>query len=192
MASSASTGTSSADLIERARQGDQQAWQVLFEDCYPKIIRVIRRRMSRPLRSLYDSTDIANEVMKSLAVKFNHLDFESIGGLRAYLIQAAESKLVDGYRYGHAMKRDINRLQASHPGDDLGQFEAIDRGPTPSQVAVATEREEDLLRDRDGDQRSVLELKIRGFSNGEIAETTGWHVRKIERFLERLRGTCRL
>ena len=61
-----SSATTSSDLIERARNGDQQAWQVLFDDCYPKIRRVIRRRMSRPLRSLYDSTDIANEVMKSL------------------------------------------------------------------------------------------------------------------------------
>ena len=192
MSSLASSETTSSDLIERARNGDQQAWQILFDDCYPKIIRVIRRRMSRPLRSLYDSTDIANEVMKSLAAKFNRLDVDSIAGLRAYLIRAAESKVVDGYRHGHAMKRDLARTQASHPGDNLGQLQVLDRGPTPSQVAVATEREESLRDQRDEDQCSVVSMKIQGFSNNEVSESTGWHIRKVERFLERLKGTCRL
>lgn len=184
--------SSDADLIERARAGDQQAWQILFDECYPKILRVIRRRISRPLRALYDSTDIANEVMKSLAAKFDQFDFASIEGLRAYLIVAAERKVVDGYRHGHAMKRDVSRTQAAYPGDDLGQFEAIDHGPTASQVAVATESAEHLLKDQSGEQRSIIELKLKGFTNHEVAQTTGWNIRKIERFLERLRGTIRL
>lgn len=192
MSSPTSSETNSADLIERARRGDQQAWQDLFDDCYPKIIRVVRRRMSRPLRSLYDSTDIANEVMKSLAAKFDRLDVDSIRGLRAYLIRAAESKVADGYRHGHAMKRDIARTQASYPGDDIGQLEVLDRGPTASQIAVATEREENLLKDQEGERRSVVAMKIEGFSNTEVSQSTGWHIRKVERFLERLKGTCRL
>src|SRR5262249_38912242 len=96
-------------LLYRARSGDQDAWQVLFDACYPKIVCVVRKRLSRPMRNLYDSTDIANEVMKSLAAKFNHFDFSSIDGLRAFLIRAAEQKVVDGYRRGHAQKRDIGR-----------------------------------------------------------------------------------
>ncbi len=190
--SSPSEAYTSVDWIERARQGDQQAWQVLFDECYPKIVRVIRRRMSRPLRSLYDSTDIANEVMKSLAAKFDQIDFTSIDGLRAYLIRAAEMKLVDGYRHGHAMKRDISRTQAAFPGDDLGQFEIADHGPTASQVAVASESEESLLRVEGNDERAIIELKMQGFTNNEVSKATGWHLRKVERFLERLRGTFRL
>jgi len=184
--------TSSKDLIERAREGDQQAWQILFDECYPKVVRVIGRRMSRQLRVLYDSTDIANEVMKSLAMKFDQFDFSSINGLRRFLIKAAEQKVVDGYRHGHAMKRDIARTQGAFSGDDLVGFEVADAGPTASQVAVASEREESLLRDQSGLQRSVIELKMRGFSNTEVSEATGWHLRKVERFLKRLQGICRL
>ena len=132
--------------------------------------------------------------MKSLAIKFQgeSVDFTSINGLRAYLIRAAERKVVDGYRYGHAMKRDISRAQAAYPGDDLGQFEAIDHGPTASQVAVAAEREQDLLAAQTGDERSIIEQKMLGCSNREVSKTTGWNIRKVERFLERLKGTCRL
>ena len=182
----------SKSLIERAREGDQAAWQELFDDCYPKIVRVIRRRISRPLRNLYDSTDIANEVMKSLAAKFDQVDFSSMTGLRAYLIHAAECKVVDGYRHCHAQKRNILRTQASFRDDDPNRYEVPDSGPTPSQIAVASESEANLLRERNEDERSVIEMKVRGYSNPEVSQATGWHLRKIERFLVKLRGTCRL
>jgi RNA polymerase sigma factor (sigma-70 family) len=181
----------SPTLLDRARMGDQAAWQVLFEDCYPKIVRVVRKRLSRPMRKIYDSTDIANEVMKSLAAKFDHFDFSSVDGLRAFLIRAAEQKVVDGYRRGHAKKRDIDRDRAL-ACDGAGGFEPADSSPTASQVAVATEEVEILLDGRSGVDRMVLELKIQGHSNSEVARATGWHLRKIERFLEKLRGTCRL
>ena len=74
----------------------------------------------------------------------------------------------------------------------MGQLEVADNSPTASQVAVASESEEHLLRDQSTEGRSVVELKIQGFTNQDVAETTGWHLRKVERFLERLRGTCRL
>jgi RNA polymerase sigma factor (sigma-70 family) len=181
----------SANLLERARNGDQEAWQVLFDDCYPKILRVIRRRLSRPMRKIYDSTDIANEVMKSLAANFNHINFSSIGGLRAFLIKAAEQKVVDGYRKGYAQKRDLARDRALGSGGEA-DIDLADSSPTASQLAVASEEEEILLEGQSGPRRTVLELKLQGYSNPEVARATGWNLRKIERFLEKLRGTCRL
>jgi len=143
------------------------------------------------MRKMYDSTDIANEVMKSLAANFNHIDFSSIKGLRAFLIQAAEQKVVDGYRKGYAQKRDLSRDRPL-VGDDATGWEPADSSPTASQVAVASEEEEILLEGQSGQRRTVLELKLQGFSNSEVARATGWHLRKIERFLEKLRGTWRI
>jgi RNA polymerase sigma factor (sigma-70 family) len=179
------------DLIERARLGDQQAWQILFDQCYPKIVRVVRRRLSRPMRKLMDSTDVANEVMKSLAAKFDHIQFSSVDGLRAFLIRAAEQKLIDEYRHEYAQKRDLARNQEMTVGDAAPAWELADGSPTPSQVAVASEEQERLLGEQTGDERQVLELKLQGFSNSEVARVTGWHLRKVERFLEKLRGKFR-
>lgn len=177
-------------LFDRARRGDQQAWQVLFEDCYPKIVRVARKRLSQKMRKHYDSTDIANEVMKSLAAKFDRFDFSSIHGLRAFLVRAAEQKIVDDYRREHALKRDIGRDCPLMTDGTLG-YEPADSSPTASQVAVATEEADILLGGRSGVDRTVLELKLMGHTNSEVASATGWHLRKVERFLEKLRGTCR-
>ena len=63
-------------LLE-AQKGDQSAWETLFRECYPKVRRVVRRKLDRSMRSLYDSTDFASDVMKSLAANLNHLNFPS-------------------------------------------------------------------------------------------------------------------
>jgi DNA-directed RNA polymerase specialized sigma24 family protein len=104
---------------------------------------------------------------------------------------AAKQKMVDEYRHVHAMKRDVNRDRA-FPVGDRETWEPVDSSPTPSQVAVATEEEKILLEGQSGEARTVLELKLRGHSNSEVAQDTGWHIRKIERFLQNLRGTWRL
>ncbi len=179
------------DLLDRARQGDQTAWQVLFDDCYPKIVRVLHRRLSAPMRKIYDSNDIANEVMTSLAAKFHHFNFSSVGGLRAYLINAAEQKLADGYRRAYAQKRDVTRDRSMAGGGGSPDWDPADRSPTASQLAVALEEEKLLLEDRSGEERAVLEMKIQGMSNFEVAQETGWHRRKVERFLLKLRGSWR-
>ena len=182
------------NLLQRARQGDQDAWETLFKECYPKIVRVVRHRLSRPMRKLYDSTDIANEVMKSLAAKFDNFDFSSIDGLRAFLIRAAEQKVVDGYRRGHARKRDEiwERRPAARPRR-RGRLGAADDSPDrqPGRRSPP-EEEESLLEARAASGVTVLELKIQGLSNSEVARETGWHLRKVERFLEKLRGTWRI
>src|SRR3954470_17660799 len=99
-------------LFSRARAGDQAAWEELFRTCYPKVIRVVRRKLDRPMRSLYDSMDFASDVIKSLAANLDRLDFPSLGSLIAFLAQAAEQKVIDEYRRRHTLKRDITRERA--------------------------------------------------------------------------------
>src|SRR6516164_8958331 len=64
--------------LYEAQHGDRSAWETLFRACYPKVRRVVRRKLDRSMRSLYDSTDFASDVMKSLAANFGQLQFPSI------------------------------------------------------------------------------------------------------------------
>lgn len=180
------TDQNPADLIERARAGDQDAWHELFEECYPKILRVVRRRLSQQMRRHIDSTDIANEVINSLAVRFGDFDFDSMGDLRRFVVHAAQQKVVDHYRHVHAQKRDVGRDRAFVAEDGVTPWEPPGSSPTPSQVAVAVEEERQLLDNQSGDAREVLELRIQGYSNGEVAEKVGWSRRTVERFLQKL------
>ncbi len=175
-------------LFSRARAGDQAAWAELFHTCYPKVCRVVRRKLDRPLRSLYDSTDFASDVMKSLAANLDRLDFPSINSLMAFLAQAAEQKVIDEYRRRHTLKRDIKRERSltSEEGTDIQPIVLTSPEPTPSQFAQADEVREQLLAGQDATERAVIEFKQQGYSNSEIAEKTGWNIRKVQRFLKDL------
>jgi RNA polymerase sigma-70 factor (ECF subfamily) len=188
------SSTCDADaLIARARSGDQAAWEALFRTCYPKVIRVVRRKLDHPMRSLYDSTDFVSDVMKSLAANFERLDFPSMGSLIAFLAQAAEQKVIDEYRRRHTLKRDITRERAlaASDGTDVKPMTLVSDDPTASQVVQADEARERLLARQDELERTVIELRHEGYTNVEIAERTGWNIRKVQRFLKDLHDSLR-
>jgi DNA-directed RNA polymerase specialized sigma24 family protein len=63
-------------IFARAQAGDQAAWEELFRLCYPKLVRVVRRKLtSSAMRSLDDSTDFASDAWKSLIAKSGRFDF---------------------------------------------------------------------------------------------------------------------
>jgi RNA polymerase sigma factor (sigma-70 family) len=176
-----------ATTLQEAQRGDQTAWETIFKECYPKVRRVVRRRLTRSMRSLYDSTDFANEAMERLAANLNQLEFPSVNSLIAFLAQVAEQKVIDEYRRQHALKRDVTRgcsLSGMGPEGASVQFPSDE--PTASQLAVANEVNEQLLERHDETERTIISLRRDGHSNADIAEQTGWHVRKVQRFLKDL------
>jgi RNA polymerase sigma factor (sigma-70 family) len=186
--SSAELRVDLAGIMEAAHRGDQSAWEVLFRECYPKVRRVVRRKLSRQMRNLYDSTDFASDVMKSLAANFGHLDFRSIESLFAFLAQVAEQKVIDEYRRRNSLKRKMGRERPIlSGGDDTAPVQLPSDEPTASQVAQANEVEQRLLLSVDEDvERKIIELRRLGYSNSEIAERTDWNIRRVQRFLNKL------
>ena len=58
--------------------------------------------------------------------------------------------------------------------------------PTASQLAQANECHERLLARDDETERVIIELRQQGYTTADIAETTGWNIRKVQRFLKEL------
>jgi RNA polymerase sigma factor (sigma-70 family) len=173
--------------LREAQKGDQTAWEALFKECYPKVRRVVRRRLDRSMRSLYDSTDFANDAMENLAANFDQLEFPSVHSLIAFLAQVAEQKVIDEYRRQHTIKRDITRdRQISGTGADGRSVQLRSDAPTASQLAQANEVHEWLLSRPDETERKIIQLKEEGYSTSDIAECTGWNIRKVQRFLQDL------
>jgi RNA polymerase sigma factor (sigma-70 family) len=176
-----------ARALQDAQKGDQSAWEMLFRECYPKVRRVVRRKLDRSMRSLYDSTDFASDVMKSLAANFDQLSFPSIESLMGFLAHVAEQKVIDEYRRRHTLKRDVSRerrLVADDP--ERGPVQLPSDEPTASQFAQLNELQERLLDRQDETERTIIKLKHEGWSNADIADTTGWNIRKVQRFLKDL------
>src|SRR5271156_623675 len=126
--------------LRDAQQGDESAWKAVFEECYPKVRRVVRRRLDRSMRALYDSTDFANDAMEDLAANFKQLEFPSVNSLIAFLANVAEKKVIDEYRRQHTLKRDVTRERPMFAtGPDGGAVQLPSDSPTASQFAQANE-----------------------------------------------------
>ena len=177
------------ELFARARSGDQAAWDELFRACHPKLIRAIRRRLSTPMRSLYDSSDFASDVWRSLVAKCDRFDFPTLGALISFMAKAAEQKIIDEHRRLHTLKGDIDRhrpIDGASPEGDAGPRLLASHDPTPSAVAVANEGLERLRANRTEPEREIINLRLLNYPNGEIAPRVGWDLRKVQRFLKGL------
>jgi len=173
--------------LREAQKGDQSAWEALFKECYPKVRRVVRRRLNRSMRSLYDSTDFANDAMENLAANLDQLEFPSVDSLIAFLAQVAEQKVIDEYRRQHTRKRDVTRERPIFGnGVDGAPVQLSSDEPSASQLAQANEVHERLMARPDETERAIIELKQQGYSSSDIAEKTGWNIRKVQRFLKDL------
>jgi RNA polymerase sigma factor (sigma-70 family) len=173
--------------LRDAQQGDESAWKAVFEECYPKVRRVVRRRLDRSMRALYDSTDFANDAMEDLAANYKQLEFPSVNSLIAFLANVAEKKVIDEYRRQHTLKRDVTRERPMFAtGPDGGAVQLPSDSPTASQFAQANEVYDRLLERKDETERTIITLRQQGYSNSDIAERTGWNIRRVQRFLEDL------
>jgi RNA polymerase sigma factor (sigma-70 family) len=182
-------GDDLATTLHEAQQGNQDAWEALFKECYPKVRRVVRRRLDRSMRSLYDSTDFASDAMERLAANLGQLQFPSVNSLIAFLAEVAEKKVIDEHRRRHTLKRDAGREQrfwGRGADDDDGPVQLPSDEPTASQLTQADEVLERLLARGDETERLIIKLRREGHTTSDISIQTGWNIRKVQRFLKEL------
>ncbi len=170
-------------LWNAARDGDPDATARLVERYGDDLLRVVRRRLPRRARSVLDSQDFLQSVWAT--VFRNGLDagrFDSDAQLLAFLRKIASNKVADQVRRQLAGgKRDLNREVHS---------DAVDAAPgrreTPSQVSIARETLDRLLKGQPEHYRRIIEMKIAGSGSGEIAAGLGLHEGTVRRMLTRL------
>ena len=173
---------SSADLVARACQGDQEAFRLIFE------------RYSRPLISfVYDQVgnrELAEELTQETFVRA----YRSLRALRE------ETKL-STWLFGIAKNVAREALRARQRTsqhvdlDDKLVLNLSDRGPVPVKQLLNKELNEVIqnsLALLDEDKRLVFTLKVfQQCSYEEIAEITGFSIPKLKTDLHRARTEMR-
>lgn len=184
----AGEGRSFAALIEQIRQGSEVAATELIERFGPHIVRVVRRRLSRRLRSQFDSVDFVQAVWASVFAQREALSrFSGPDALVAFLITVARNKVIDEARRRLIYEnRNINRELPQHWCSDISPLDEIaGPEPRPSQIAMAKEllEENRFASDRDKLQQQILRLRTAGVSQDEIAAKLAVHPKTVQRFL---------
>jgi RNA polymerase sigma factor (sigma-70 family) len=177
-------------LMQRVRNGSDQAARELLERYADHIFRVVRRRLHKKLRTKFDSSDFVQAVWASFFARIpQHHSFDHPQALIAFLATLAQNKVIEvvRQRFG-TQKYDVTREHSLEGSSawEVGQVAA--RQPTPSQAASAKEEWRKLLEDLPAHYQKMLVLLREGHTQKEIAEHLGLNEKTIRRVIDKLKA----
>jgi RNA polymerase sigma-70 factor (ECF subfamily) len=156
-------------LIQRVRQGDEQAAGELVRLYEPEVRRFIHFRLTTPaLRRFVDSLDICQSVLANLFVHLDRgsLQLDNPDQLRRLLITMARNKLHDHARKMKAARRDARRLAT---GD--GHLDHVaDSTAEPDEQIMNEELVVALRAQLSKDELYLVDQRFAGRSWNELAE----------------------
>jgi RNA polymerase sigma factor (sigma-70 family) len=176
-------------LLNEIGEGSEDAVGRFLELYGDHLYRAVRRRLNRALRPKFDSEDFVQAVWASFFRDRAQLArFDKEGELIAFLTRLASNKVVDECRRRlHAQKTNVNRERSL---DDEAQTDGVlpGREPTPSQVAIGKERWEQMTDGLPSHYRRLLDLRVAGETQEEIAKKLGVNEKTVRRVLQKVRN----
>ena len=155
------------DLVERLREGDEQAFDAIFRSYYPPLVGLAERM----LRQRAVAEEIGQEVMLELWKRRESLSFDV--SLRAYLFQSVRNRALNQIRHEKVAR-------AAQP------YAAQEASVAPRPHAELVQEEIDValragIAELPERCREVFELsRVQGLKYAEIAATMGISVKTVE------------
>lgn len=175
-----------AELLSRAKQGDEDAQDQLLALAQDRILGQVRARIGPGLRRELESVDVQQSVLKDAVRDLPQLRGEDEKALWGWLGQLVENKLRKKARDAGRLKRDGGpqvRLDETTPSG-APAIEPQGRDATPSVVVQTAEevaRVHAALARLPEHYARVFELRtIDGLGWAEVAERTGQTVKAAQ------------
>ena len=158
--------TSTIDLLERFKQGDEQAVSLLVERSLPPLKRWARGRLPQWARGTADTQDLVQDAVIRALPRLKSFEARHPGALQAYLRQAITNHIRD----------EIRRVNSRPPAAELRESHP-DLSPSPLEEAIGNEgveRYEAALEQlRPGDREAIIARIEMQQSYEEIAIALG-------------------
>ena len=139
-----------ASLVERARDGDADAWDVLYRASYPRLLAYVRRRLPDDV-----ARDIVAETMARAVESIERYDADR-GRFEAWLFGICRMLLLQA-------ARTAGRPHRAPLADDAGGG-VVGEGLDADEEATAMRVAYDRLAD---DERELLDLRVIGALSAE-------------------------
>jgi RNA polymerase sigma factor (sigma-70 family) len=176
------------ELINAVLRSDPVATEQFCREYQSHIIRIVRRRLMRRLRSKFDSIDIAQDVWKSFfADPPHHLRFKGPAAVLSYLEEMARRKVVRAHRQRTSAKCNV-RLEEPWPQPTATSSSAgvPAPGPTPSEIVSGQEQWQQMVGRHPPRQQRLLTMLLEGLTHEEIARRLRTDVKTVQRLIRRL------
>ena len=168
--------TSTYNLVERFKNGDNEAFSQLFRLYHHRLAVSMYYRMSAELRALHEVDDILQEVFLSAARNMDQFTYRSPGSFMAWLLRIADHAIVDLARHQNRKKRHAEEMLRFRSESNPTGPDPVD-SKTPSRLFAQEEAFQLLLSRLDllpPDYRQVILLsKFEGLSTQEVATQMG-------------------
>jgi RNA polymerase sigma factor (sigma-70 family) len=173
--------------FELFRKGDEAAAQELFDRYVDQVMKLARRHLHRPMAGRVDPEDIAQSVFRTFFIRARQGQFqiEEADDLCKLLARITVHKTFRQIAFHKRAKRDTH-VETGEPQEML--LNRLASGPTPQEAAAFVDQLENFLGKLQPIERQILELRMEGHNNLEIADKLGISDRKIRRLGERIRG----
>jgi len=146
--------SSTLDLLEGARQGDQDALNELFRRNHGPLRRWARGRLPRWTRDLRDTEDLVQETLAQTLKHVDSFEHRHEGALQSYMRQALINRVRDEVRR-------VNRYPAVGALDDADQ-QAV-QAASPLEEAIGSEalqRYEAALARLRPEERQLIQARV--------------------------------
>ena len=164
-------------LVERARNGDHQAWELLYRRAYPGLLAFAQRRLYGP----DDARDAVAETMARAVARIGKFTWQG-AGFDAWLFGILRNVVMDAQRRARRRSGPLRRERA------VAEAGPLDRLVDDEDAAAVRTA---FLRLDEGDQE-ILELRVLGgLSADDVASVIGKRAGAVRmaqsRALDRLR-----
>jgi RNA polymerase sigma-70 factor (ECF subfamily) len=188
-----SASASEQALIDLWRRGDQDAARKIVERYLDRLLHLARTRISQRLASRVDPEDIVQSVFRTFFVRLKdgRFVFAEQDDLCKLLMRITLHKTLRQVAFHKAAKRDptLETERGEHHQEQL--LALLGREPTPEAAVAFLDQLEHFLSQLQPLERQILELRMQGYTNEEIAAKLDLRYdRKIRRVLERVRDVA--
>jgi len=176
-------------LLERWQGGDEDAARELFQLYEERLLGLARQRLSQRFGGRLDPEDVVQSAFRTFFKRtkdgtFNITRPEDLWNLLARITVHKTFRQIAFHR---AAKRNVNleKGQGHDTRDHL--LSLLDRGPTPEMANQFVDQVDHFLNSLRPDDREILEMRMQGYKDVEIAKKLQVSDRTIRRVMERVR-----
>jgi RNA polymerase sigma-70 factor (ECF subfamily) len=176
--------------VERWQAGDEQAAAQLYHCYVERLLAVAQRRLSHKLAARLDPEDIVQSVFRSFfgRAQQGKFVFEKSDDIWRLLVKITIHKTLKQVDFHSRSKRDAAAEIAPAAGPQDVLLAHLSKEPTPAEAAAFVDELEHFLNQLRPEERQIIEKRLQGYDNVEIAAQLQISDRKIRRLMERMRG----
>jgi RNA polymerase sigma-70 factor (ECF subfamily) len=175
--------------LEALQAGDEDAARQLFDRYAEQLVVLARRRISQRLASRIDAEDIVQSVFRTFfhRAKQGQFHLEEPDDICKLLARITAHKTFRQIAFHRRAKRDAGQETAQ--GDDAQDLlmKLMMAEPSPEEATAFLDQLQHFFGKLADAERRILELRMEGYNNVEIAHRLGISDRKIRRLMERVR-----